>query len=211
LDCVDKKGLLMPSATTMAATFYTPAPDTFIPDFIAQHTRPTPWKRQSVAVLVFAPEHDKVALCLPRKVLAREREDRIRVPLQGRLTGRSVNPIEAARQLLKGKADLLVRADAITYLGFGFTRSFRTADVSHSYNKLLHFVRCALPDARRLPPETEYAAHLDWFHLDALPGIAASSMDERKAWLFFEALKVVAAAHTPYAPRLRSAVGVSGR
>ncbi len=199
----------MPSATTMAATFYTPAPDTFIPDFIAQHTRPTPWKRQSVAALVFAPRYDKVALCLPRKVLHRDGEDRVRVPLQSRLTTYKDNPIEEARQLLFDKAGLLMRADAITYLGFGFTRSFRTAGVSHSYNKLLHFVHCTLPDERRLPSETPYAAHLDWFHLDALPGIAASSMDERKAWLFFEALKVVAAKHTPFAPRLRAAVGTA--
>jgi hypothetical protein len=199
----------MPKAVEMADTFYTPEGGEFVADFIRRHTKPTPWKRQSVAVLVFTPEHDKVALCLPRKVLAREGEDRVRVPLQGRLTGRKVEPVHEARLLLAAKAGVPVRVDAITYLGFGFTHCFRNRDTSLPYNKLLHFVHCTLVDERSLPSETAYAAHLEWFHLDALPGIMNSSMDERKAWLFFEALKTVAAAHTPYAPRLRNAVGVS--
>jgi hypothetical protein len=141
-------------------------------------------------------------------VLAREQENRVRVPIQGRLTGRKINPIEDARLILHRKADIFVHAEEIKYLGFGFTRSFRSGESMLPYNKLLHFVQCALVHERRLPPETTYAAHLEWFHLDALEGITQSSMDERKAWLFLQALKRVAAEHTPYASRLRTAVGM---
>lgn len=198
----------MPKKTEMAETFYAPAPGEFVADFIARHKRLAPWKRHSVAVMLFSPARDKVALCLPRKVLEREREDRIRVPLQGRLSGPLINPLEDARKIVAEKAGLELHIRDFSYLGFGFTRSFRNTESVVPFNKLLHVVQCAVVHERRLRSETPYAAHIDWFHLDALPGIAASSMDERKAWVFFKALESAAAQHTPYAPRLRNAVAV---
>ncbi len=192
----------------MAETFYTPAPGEFVADFIARHRRMAPWKRHSVAILILSEEWDRVALCLPRKVLTREGEDRIRVPIQGRLTGRDINPVDDARIMLWEKAKLMAHARTLNYLGFGFTRSFRAEESEVPYSKLLHVVHYTVPNDRALPPSTDYAARLDWFHLDALPGIAECSMDERKAWLFFAALKSVAANHTPYAPRLRRAIGM---
>jgi hypothetical protein len=121
----------------------------------------------------------------------------------------NVNPVDEARDLLHQKAGIQLPVDAITYLGFGFTRSFRTNELTFPYNKLLHVAHCALAHERRLPSATKYAAHLEWFHLDALKSIAEASMDTRKAWLFFAALKQVATEHTPYAQKLRIAIGAA--
>jgi hypothetical protein len=190
----------------MAATFYEPEPGEFVADFIERHRRLGPWKTQSVAALVFSPEYDKVALCFPNKVAEREQEDRIRVPLQGKLSGRAVHPTEGARKILSEKANLLLHIRDVHYLGFGYTRRFRAGETELVYHKRLHFVYCALAHERRLPQRSSYARHLDWYPVAAIRAIAEASMDERKAWLFFEALKRVAAEHTPYAPRLREAV-----
>ncbi len=198
----------MPAAATMAQTFYTPGEGEFVSDFITHHTRRANWKRQSVAVLLLSADWRHIALALPRKVLERERENRIRVPIQGRLTGRTKNPLDDARLILRNKADIFMRTDALSYLGFGYTRSFRDHDTVLQYNKMLHFVMASLPQLQRLPNATAYAAHLEWYPIDSVTAIAEASMDERKAWLFLRALERVAAKHTPTAPRLRSALSL---
>ncbi len=195
----------MPRAVDMEKTFYVPGPREFIQSFIERHHRLAPWKRQSVAMLLFDPTKKYLALCLPQKVAIRA-HNLIRVPVQGRLTGRYVYPVEEARNILWNKAAVSVPVEAIGYIGFGFTRSFRVAEQELKYQKMLHFVTATVTDRRRLPPCTNYAAVLEWVHLDAAVGVARSSMDERKCWLFLEALRVLGRQHTAHAPRLRSAL-----
>lgn len=194
----------MPRAIDMEKTFYVPEPGEFVQPFIERHHRLAPWKRQSVAVLLFDPEKKYLALCLPHKVAVKPYHYMVRVPVQGRLTGRNISLVEDARGILWKKAAVLVPPEAIDYIGFGFTRSFRAAEQELKYQKMLHFVTVTLSHRGRLPPRTTYAAVLEWVHLDSVAGVADSSMDERKRWLFQEALRVLSRQHTAHAPRLRS-------
>ncbi|OIP78270.1 MAG: hypothetical protein AUK16_00565 [Parcubacteria group bacterium CG2_30_44_11] len=197
----------MPTRNEMRLTFYMPNEGEFVSDFVVRHHRRNPWKTQSVAALLFSSGANYVALCFPEKVALREPEDRIRVPVQGRLEGLRVDPVEGARLIMADKAQVWIKSEAIHYLGFGYTRSFRTQDVELPYNKCLHFVYCEMEAWQRLPSRTTYARRLEWYPLASLKAMAKASMDERKAWFFLEALKQVAAKHTQFAPKLRRAVG----
>ncbi len=193
----------MPRAADMEKTFYVPEEGEYVRTFVERHRRLAPWKRQSVAMLLFDPTKKYLALCLPQKVATRA-NDLLRVPVQGRLTDRRAYPSEESRTILWNKAAVSVPPEAIAYIGFGFTRSFRAEEQELKYQKMLHFVTATISDRRRLPPRSNYAAVLEWVHVSALAGLARSSMDERKCWLFLEALRVLGRQHTVDAPRFRT-------
>jgi len=60
---------------------------------------------------------------------------------------------------------------------------------------------------QQLPDQTPYARRLEWYPLASIKAIAKSSMEERKALFFLNALERVAAMHTKHAPKLRIAIG----
>ena len=49
---------------------------------------------------------------------------------------------------------------------------------------------------QQLPDQTPYARRLEWYPLASIKAIAKSSMEERKALFFLNALERVAAMHT---------------
>lgn len=194
----------MPKAEVMREHFFTPNEGEFLVNFIERHHGVTTWKPQSVVILAFTPEHQYLALCLPHKASDRAGTDLLRIPVQGRVH-QTINVLDEARLVFRERAGIILDTKAFSYIGFGYTDHHHGGH-KHPFNKLLHFVSCVVPNRKLLPNRTAYADVLEWHHVSAIPGLAASVMSDRKAWLLNEALTLLAAQHTAVAPRLRTAL-----
>lgn len=171
--------------------FVSPAPEQSRHDMVRQAKTGTPWKLQSVAVIIMSPDGTQVALCLPKKVRDRGEPDNLRVPLQGRFQYHNADVLRVASSLLFHKLDIKVPTDEVTYIGYGLGNRYvrRGSGVTlHRWNKVIHWCAVLLPFAH-VPAGSDYAHTIDWFHLKSVVGVSTYTMEPQKRQLFMQALR----------------------
>ncbi len=206
----------MPRGSEKRQSFFLCPEDILVREFVNDAHRKHPWMQASVACLVTSERHGclEVLLCLPYKVWQREREDALRIPVQGRLTslieGEKVfDPISGARDVIFKKAGLSFRAEDFEYLGYAYTDCWREYGRRTKDGKFLHFVHAHLPAGKVFPPQTEYAYKLEWYRADlSLVPVMEAGMRPRKLRAVLQAINVLAEAHnTAHTPKLQMIAG----
>ena len=205
----------MPRGSEKRQNFFQCPKDVPVREFVNDTHHKHPWMQASVACLVTSERYGylQVLLCLPHKVVLREKADLLRVPVQGRLLPftkeGTIDPISGAREVLFKKAGLSFRLEDFEYLGYGYSDRYVRGGGRMKNGKFLHFVHARLPVGKVVPPQTQYAYKLEWHRADlSLLSVMEAGMRPRKRWAVLQAIGILAAAHnTVHTPKLQMIAG----